>query len=246
MEKINFKNAVLGILMFFSVLSHASEPTKLITNLKKGKRQVVVAYGTSLTECGAWVKQVETALNKHYPGLVTMINSGGSGQWSKWGIQNLDKKVIDKKPDTVFIEFSINDSVERFHGSVEVAKKNLETMIERILKSNPECEIILMTMTPGNKHPKGHRSYRKDIESHYDMYRSVAKQKGLLLIDHYVNWKKLQAEDKELFMKYVHDTIHPSSIGCAKVVTPVILDAIGISKDKKSSEMEASTTVSDK
>ena len=92
--------------------------------------------------------------------------------------------MIQKKPDTVFIEFSINDSVERFKGSVAIAKANLETMIASIHKSNPECEIILMTMTPGDKYPKGHRSHRKDIAAHYDMYRSVAKRKGLLLIDH--------------------------------------------------------------
>lgn len=60
------------------------------------------------------------------------------------------------------------------------------------------------------------------------MCRSVAREKGFLLIDHYINWKKLQAEDKELFLKYVPDTIYPTATGCAKVVTPVILDALGV------------------
>jgi hypothetical protein len=62
------------------------------------------------------------------------------------------------------------------------------------------------------------------------MYRSVANERGLLLIDHYRNWKELQRKDKELFLEYVPDTIHPTSIGCAKIVTPVILDALGVSQ----------------
>jgi acyl-CoA thioesterase I len=216
--------------LFSSVFCQAGESSTLVANLKAGKKQVVVTYGTSLTAGGAWVGHLKESLDKQYPGLAIVTNSGGSGQWSEWGVKNLDEKVIQKNPDTVFIEFSINDSVERFKGSVEIAKANLESMIANILKSHPECEIILMTMTPGDKHPQGHRSHRKEIEAHYEMYRSVAKEKRLLLIDHYPNWKHLQKSDEKLFLEYVPDTIHPTATGCAKVVTPVILDALGITK----------------
>ncbi len=219
-----------AVIVLSAVFCRAGEPSALVTNLEAGRKQVVVAYGTSLTADGAWVGQMKGVLDERFPGLATVINSGGSGQWSEWGVRNLDQRVIQNNPDTVFIEFSINDSVERFKGSVEIAKANLETMIASILQGNPGCEIILMTMTPGDKHPKGHRSYRKDIEAHYEMYRSVAKQKGLLLIDHYPNWKDLQKKDEKLFLEYVPDTIHPTAKGCAEVVTPVILDALGIEK----------------
>jgi len=230
MMMLNPKSVILAICLLFPVLGQAEEPTKLVANLEAGKKQVVVVYGTSLTEKGAWVKQIADVLNNQYPGLVTVVNSGGSGMCSKWGVQNFDKRVIGNKPDTVFIEFSINDSVERFQVSVEAAKTNLEAMIASLRESNPECEVILMTMTPGDKYPKGHRSYRKDIEAHYEMYRSVAKREGLLLIDHYPNWKALQVKDKKLFQEYVPDSIHPTAEGCTKVVTPVILDALGIQR----------------
>ena len=216
----------MAAFLLSAVFCHAREPSTLVTNLEAGKKQVIVAYGTSLTAGGAWVGQLKGVLDKRFPGQATVINSGGSGQWSEWGVKHLDQKVIQKKPDTVFIEFSINDSVERFKGSVEIAKTNLETMIERISKSNPECEIILMTMTPGNKYPQGHRSYRKDIDAHYEMYRTFTKEKRLLLIDHDPNWKKLQRENETLFLEYVPDTIHPTAKGCSKVVTPVILTAL--------------------
>lgn len=204
--------------------------SQLLANLKSGRKQTVVAYGTSLTAAGAWVNQLASHLEKQHPGQVNMINSGGSGKYSKWGVQNLEKRVIQKKPDTVLIEFCINDSVGRFNCSVDQARKNLEAMIERILKSNPSCEIILMTMTPAGKYPKGHRSHRVNIAAYYDMYRQVAKARSLLLIDHYPNWIALRQKDKALFAKYVPDTIHPTPDGCAKVVTPVILKALGFSK----------------
>jgi len=122
--------------------------------------------------------------------------------------------------------------VERFHGSIEIAKANLENMINRILKANPQFEIILMTMTPGDKYPAGYKSYRKDIGAHYEIYRSVAKERGFPLIDQYPNWKALQANDRKLFDEHVPDIIHPTEKGCLKIITPVILHSLGIRESK--------------
>ena len=224
----------IGLMLWLgcAMPGRAAEKSRLVSNLESGKKQVVVAYGTSLTAKGAWVKQLADALDRRYPGLATVVNSGGSGQWSKWGVENLEKRVIQKHPNTVFVEFSINDSVARFEGSVAIARANLEAIIDGILKHNPKCEIILMTMTPGDKYPQGHRSYRKDIAAHYEMYRTVARKRGLQLIDHYPNWKALESDHPEVFAKYVPDSIHPTPEGCAKVVTPVIIAALGM-KDAK-------------
>ncbi len=220
--------ALLWFICACALPCSGGERSQLVTRLEAGEKQLVVAYGTSLTARGAWVTQMTDVLTDRHPGLVTVINSGGSGQWSQWGLRNLDKKVLQNRPDTVFIEFSINDSVARFKGSVEIAKGNLESMIDSIREANPRCEIILMTMTPGDRYPEGHKSYRKDIEAHYQMYRSLAKQRDLLLIDHYPNWKALQSNDPERFQEYAPDSIHPTAEGCSKVVTPVILAALGI------------------
>jgi len=237
MTKSRLATTLLLLFCISTALCEAVGKSQLITNLKSGQRQVVVAYGTSLTAKGPWVKQFASELEKLYPKLAVVINSGGSGKWSQWGVKNLYQRVLQKQPDTVIIEFSINDSVERFQVSVEVAQTNLEAMINQILKSNPRCEIILMTMTPGNKYPRGHKSYRKNIEAHYEMYRAVAKQHELLLIEHYSNWKALQSKDEKLFLKFVPDTIHPTATGCSEIVSPVIFEALGVkilSKKKNS------------
>jgi acyl-CoA thioesterase I len=200
----------------------------LVERLKAGRSQTVVVYGTSLTAAGGWVSQVGAGLDAAFPGQVKLVNSGGSGQYSAWGIQHLETHVIQKNPDTLFIEFSINDSVARFDCSVAQAKANLEEMITRTRKARPACEIILMTMTPGNKYPEGHRSHRKNIAAYYEMVREVADARGLLLIDHDPHWRALQADDAAMFQAFVPDTIHPTAAGNAEVVTPAILAALGM------------------
>jgi lysophospholipase L1-like esterase len=205
-----------------------STKSRLVQNLEAGRPQTVVALGTSITANGAWVGHLSDALEASYPGLATVLNSGASGKNSNYGIEHFDRLVIQKKPDTMFIEYSINDCVERFDISVDQARKNLETLIDHTLKHFQECEIILMTMTPGNKYEPGHKSYRKNIEDHYAMVRAVALERGLLLIDHYPNWRALQQSDPALFKQYVPDTIHPKAEGNAAIVSPVILKALGI------------------
>ena len=226
---MNDLHIMLLLLCSISIVpAFAAEKSRLVSHLEAGRKQVVVAYGTSLTANGGWVKELDQVLQSSFPGLPTVINSGGAGKYSEWGVAHLERRVLQKKPDTVFLEFSINDCVVRFDFSVGEAQANLETIIDRILKANSDCEIILMTMTPGDKHPKGHSSYRENVEGHYAMYRSVAAARGLMLIDHYPNWKALKESDPALFNAYVPDSIHPTAIGCSKLVTPVILDALGL------------------
>lgn len=225
-----------------SLTTFAEEKSQLVRQLESGEQQTLVTYGTSLTANGAWVDHLEAILENNYPEQCTLINSGGAGKNSQWGLEQLEGRVLKHKPNTAFLEFSINDAVARFDISVETAQANLEAMIDRILETNPKCEIILMTMTPGDKYAEGHRSYRKDIELHYEMYRSVAKARGLQLIDHYPNWTALQSSDPKRFKEYVPDTIHPNASGCSEVVTPAVLDALGVTA---SAPLDASHSNSD-
>jgi len=203
----------------------AEDRSNFASNLNAGKQQTLVVYGTSLTRCGAWVGQLEKALNERYPGQATLINSGKAAKWSKWGVDNLDTRVIEQKPDTILIEFAINDAYLKYNTSVAEARTNLTNMIDRILASKPETEIILMTMNP----PVGvHLDRRPMIKDYYQMYRDVAKERKLKLIDHYGNWEPIMEKDRALFDKYVPDGIHPGPEGCTQVITPAILKGLGI------------------
>ncbi len=232
MSKSKFSVILLTFCLFSSALCHALEKSRLVTNLESGKQQTVITYGTSLTAGGAWVRQLQAALDSSYPGKAMVINSGKFAIWSKWGVDNLDKRVIEKRPDTVLIEFAINDAYLPYKVSIEQARGNLENMINRILKSNAESEIVLMVMNP----PIGvYLESRPQIKAYYQMYRNVAKDRKLLLIDHYPKWEKILNEDPDLFKKYVPDGIHPGAEGCKTVITPEITKALGIRAEQKDS-----------
>ncbi|MBN2293741.1 MAG: SGNH/GDSL hydrolase family protein [Pirellulales bacterium] len=230
MKKPYYSVILLPIFLLSAVICHAGEKSRLVTNLEAGKQQTVITYGTSLTAGGAWVRQLQQALDRSYPGKARVINSGKGGMWSTWGVENLDRRVIEKKPDTVLIEFAINDAFLSYKTSVAQARANLENMIDRILKSNPDCEIVLMVMNP----PIGiHLERRPKIKGYYQMYRDAAKDRKLLLIDHYPAWEKILKKDPKLFNKYVPDGIHPGPEGCKAVITPQIIKSLGIKVQQK-------------
>ena len=201
----------------------------LISRLKAGEKQTVVVFGTSLTKVGAWPDQLRTVLEQQYPGQVTLINSAQGGTNSEWGRKAFDEKVIQNKPDTLFIEFAINDAIVGRNVSVEKARENLEDMIDRLLKSNPDCEIILMTMSPCVAH---HATRRPDLAAYSQMYRDVARERGFQLIDHYPVWEKLLNEDPGLFMSYVMDGIHPVREGSLAVILPAMIESLGMKQGK--------------
>ena len=234
-EKINLASLLaLGLIGSYISVANAADAQQIggcemVKNLEAGKKLTVVSYGTSLTKVGAWSDQLREVLEQNYPGQVTLINSAQGGSNSAWGVKSFDEKVIQKSPDTVFIEFAINDSVAARNGSIEKARENLEDMIERLLKSNPDCEIILMTMNSAVAH---HGARRPELASYYQMYRDVAKQRGLQLIDHYPAWEKLLNEEPGRFLSYVPDGIHPVREGTMEVIMPTMMRSLGLKKGK--------------
>ncbi|EIP98405.1 lysophospholipase L1-like esterase [Opitutaceae bacterium TAV1] len=208
----------------------AVEPTQhpFVARLGAGAPQKIVFYGTSLTAKGAWVPQLSQALEKRFPGLVSFANGARSGQHSRWGMQNLDANVLAHQPDVVFIEFSVNDAVERFQITVDEARRNLETMIDRILAANPKTGIILQVMNPVIGRPPGHASHRRELSRYQDIYREVGREHGLLVIDHMPAWTALLESGEKAFRAYVPDGIHPSAKGYSEIVVPEILRRLGL------------------
>jgi acyl-CoA thioesterase-1 len=214
-----------GLLLVAPLLAASPAKPGLMKNLAAGKPQRIVTYGTSLTAGGAWVDQLREQLSLRFPKLVEVVNSGQGAMWSKWGVDNLDERVIQKKPDAVFIEFSINDAYLDYHMSTQESKANLQNMIDRILTAAPDCQIILMVMNP----PTGeHLERRPKILDYNQVYRDVAKARTLLLIDHYPIWEKILKSDPAKYKALVPDGIHPSAEGCKQVITPGILNALGL------------------
>jgi lysophospholipase L1-like esterase len=203
-------------------------PATVFKNLAAGKPQTVVVYGTSLCVSGAWVKELDAYLKKLYPGRVAFINAASSGQQSRWGVANLEKRVLSKNPDLVFIEFSVNDAATKHDISLKKSKANLDAMVRALRRRNPQVDIVLQTMNPAwdSDAPKaGGKKYGSDrprLEKYYAVYRDYATRGNLPLVDHYPVWQGIQKKDVKRFRKMVPDGIHPDAAASREVTWPAV------------------------
>lgn len=202
-----------------AVRATAPAPATVFQRLNKGEHQTVLVYGTSLTAGGAWTGALKHWLDQQYPGKVKFINSGGPGQNSDWGVAQLKSKVLDHRPDLVFIEFAYNDAHEKFKMPVERGASNLKTIVDAIRAQNPDAVIVLQTMNVGWDAPNGKLSLtvRPQHEQFNDNYRNLARQEGLPLLDHYAAWKKLKESDPKTYQAYIPDGTHPERAGSLAV-----------------------------
>jgi lysophospholipase L1-like esterase len=226
-----------GLLVVVACVNPASgEPSQLIRNLRAGKSQTVVTYGTSLTRPAEWPDQLNSWFTAEFPGQVTVVNRGIPSMSSQNAnpffdaLGRLDTLVLSQNPDTVFLEFAVNDALVGNNISLEQSRDNLNTMIDRILAGSPDREIILMTMNPAWDPPGGFAAAtaRPNLAQYYQGYRDVAAQRGLLLIDHYRNWAALRDTNEVLFDEYIPDGVHPTPEALIEIVTPEIIRALTV------------------
>lgn len=213
----------LGVMLS---LSAAFGQSQLVRNLRHGKPQVLVVYGTSLSagEGGqAWAERVADELNRRYGNRLSCYNTGKPAMWSTWGVQHLEDSVVGKKPDAVLIEFAINDAFIPYNTSPQLAQLNLEYMINRLRLNNSDCEIILQLMNP----PIGqHAADRPKLPAYYEVYREVAQKYKLRLIDHDAYWRDILSAGTDAYLTHVPDGIHPSAESARSLIASFIIHAL--------------------
>ncbi|HEX3132120.1 MAG TPA: SGNH/GDSL hydrolase family protein [Planctomycetota bacterium] len=217
--------AVFLLLLTTAVLTAGEAlPTTCFANLRAGKAQTVVLYGTSLTAGGEWAVATKAWFAEQFADKVTVINGAGPGQNSQWGLANLNERVLAHEPDLVLMEFSYNDAHEKFKLTVEQAAKNLDAMVRGIHSKRPSCDIVLQVMNAnwdGNS-DKRPMSSRPQLTAFNDNYRSYAKTNNLPLIDHFPAWQALKEKDPDRFHTWVPDGTHPTKEGSLAVTWPAV------------------------
>lgn len=195
-----------------------------LTALEQGQRQKIVVYGTSLTANAAWPAELQDTLRASYGNKLRVINAAGGGKDSRWGLANLSSRVLDQRPDTVFIEFSINDALDQSQLSVSESMANLREMISLIRAGRPYCDVIVMVMNP----PTGTAlAKRSRIEDYQKGYRQVASETSCRLISFSAVWREIITRQPGLWQSYAPDGIHPNEKACREVVLPYLLRKIG-------------------
>jgi lysophospholipase L1-like esterase len=232
---MNYQAPILAGLLALQLGVGTMHASQLIDNLNAGKKQTVVAYGTSLTAGGQWVNDLKTWLDERYPGQATVINGGMGGKASNSALAHLDARVIAHKPDVVFLEFAINDASAYYDAgdidrdiSLEKSRANLNQLIDRIRQANPSVEIILQTMNPPWDAPNGNRSAsrRPRLADYYEGYRKVATERSLLLVDHHATWSELKKNDRATYERYIPDGVHPAPEGSTAITFAGIKNAL--------------------
>lgn len=214
-----------GLLLVTShVQAGEALPTTCFANLRAGKPQVIVLYGTSLTAGGEWAVATKAWFTENFGDKATVINGAGPGQNSQWGLANLDQRVLAHQPDLVLIEFSYNDAHQKFKLPVEQAAKNLDAIVRGIKAKRPQCDIVLQVMNAnwdGNSDKKP-MSSRPQLAAYNDNYRAYAKANNLPLIDHFPAWQELKDKDPEKFHALVPDGSHPTKEASLAVTWPAV------------------------
>ncbi|MDR0419172.1 MAG: SGNH/GDSL hydrolase family protein [Prevotellaceae bacterium] len=222
------KIIILSIAVLFSGILSAQP--QFIKNIKKGTPQTLVVYGSSISTQGNgiyWVKTVDSIINSKYNNKLTVYNSGVSGRSSAWAVEALKDSVLPKKPDAVILEFATTDAVDRFDISPEQSRRYMDYLVDRIKEENPKAEVILLLVS---SHLIGEAAAkRSDLEAYNNMYRELAKDKKILLIDITPETKKLveRGGEKEL-RKYQHDGVHLTKYGATNLVAREVLKAFKI------------------
>ena len=66
---------------------------------------------------------MDAYFDRLYPGQMSFINSAKSGMHSNWVVEKVKGRGLDKKPDLVFLEFSINDAATKHGISIQDSRR---------------------------------------------------------------------------------------------------------------------------
>jgi acyl-CoA thioesterase-1 len=241
-NRINMKTIILCLLSLL-LLSGTSAKTLgkqkknagFIQKLEQGEKVKIAALGTSLTGgTWRWFDVMKEWLDQEYPRQVEYQNEGVGASASSYppkvcGLEKV-KVVAAGNPDVVFIEFAVNDAYKPYKISIEESRKNLESIISTLKEANPKVEIIIQTMNVVIDMPAlnmTESTKRSELTKYLEMYRQVAVENKLLLIDHYPNWEKyLKHEGRDAYIKLVTDGIHPNLEGYRMILLPELREVL--------------------
>ncbi len=110
---------------------------------------VTNGYGSSNSEKYSWRALIGQWLKDNFPNAnVTNINRASGESGTYLGTYRLQRDVIAKNPDLLFLEYSIND---KYYGSsYDNAKLQVETIVREVREALPDCDIVMVLVTDKN------------------------------------------------------------------------------------------------
>jgi lysophospholipase L1-like esterase len=167
--------------------------------LKRSGVVKIVAYGDSITAGGDatrpefifWRRWADDLQRKYPRARISAVNGATGGDSTVQGLQRLQAKVLDEKPDLVLIGFGMNDHNV---GGVPTPQfeLNLKEMISRV-RDETGAEVILFPAFPPN--PKWKFGTHRMTEYAAATQR-VARDMSTAYADVFNNWQSLANRKK--------------------------------------------------
>jgi lysophospholipase L1-like esterase len=197
---------------------------RFFAKLQKGEPVTVGYYGGSITAGPGWRNATFDWLGKTYPSAkLDLLNASVGGSGSLVGVFRADADLVSKKPDVVFIEFSLNDGSDVRDRPEEVTGA-LEGLIRKLRKANTDTDIAFVYTVTAESLEKANQglcsnsiSLHERVASHYHlpsihMGMEAAKlfAEGKLVHQAPKTANGLTEDGKVIFS---NDGSHPSELG---------------------------------
>ena len=212
----------------------------LILTLAAGEFQIknknrVAFLGDSITQQGqrreAGYVNLVIQMLKSRGVTITPIKAGISGHKSNQMLARLQKDVINKKADFLFLSCGVNDV---WHGKrgvpLEQYKKNITAIVEKAQKAG--IKVCIMTATMIGEDPNN--ANNKKLAAYNDFLRKLASEKKCLLADTNAAMQKALAALKKEYPKsrgplLTSDGVHMSP-AVDMMMARCLLETVGIPK----------------
>lgn len=181
--------------------------------LHSGTPVTIAFMGTSLTAGSPWPDGVAEALAACVMHPVRALRFAQAGATSAWGVTQIGA-VIAAAPDSVVVEFAINDADLRRGLSLAASADNHRAILTGLKQGLPEVRIVLMTTNPaiGLR-----RLLRPRLPAYYALYHRLAADHNAGLIDLTPRWLAVPNMAQKLT-----DGLHPTDAATLSVVVPVV------------------------
>ena len=177
--------------------------------MKQGDPVTIVALGDSLTYgwlvSKGYLDYLKEMLENKYHCRLDFVNKGIPGDTAFGGLNRLDKDVLEKRPDTVFIQFALNDA---FLGYSALEFEGYIQRIVDIINERTTADIVLITSIYLGYGMEG------DVSNiFYNVLDKIAQINKISIVKVHDYWKK-HIDNEAYFRTLVqNDFLHPNEEG---------------------------------
>src|SRR5262249_40251509 len=225
----------IGVGSILNVMLPCSRTEEPVVPLKKGDK--IVFLGDSITEGAGGANGYITLIKKTLDGKnkdlgIETINAGISGDKVPDLQRRVDKHVVARKPNIVFIYIGINDVM---HGRDDPAKgtspDKFESGLREVIGKITDCgaKVILCTPSVIGERRDSANKLDKQLDAYADISRKIAKDLKLPLCDlrkSFVDYLKSNNPDNKQSGRLTSDSVHLNAAG-NKLVAETMLKMLG-------------------